>query len=1277
MFRFWMITLLSLNFFVALSAAGIQLDNTFSGASLTEERADQLAIQFSVDSFEWYAVSTDRGEFSAITVDGFAFSREIGSPRLPILRKVIRVPLGAEVRVETSNIQSQAFTFGADGPEAAVVPAQPSLSKSQRPEDVPFEYNAQAYTRIASSDPVTVEELGIMRGVRLFVVQYNPFVYDPENGILEVRSGLTARLRFEGADHAATEYLYARTRSPFWENVYQTGLLNPPQSLDRDIITQYPVKYVVIADRMFESTLQPFLDWKTEQGFELIVAYTDEIGAGTTEIKSFIQSEYDAGTPESPAPSYVLFVGDVAQIPAWNGNTGNHITDLDYVKMDGNDYFPEIYYSRFSANNVGELVPQIDKTLLYEKFEMSDPSYLGEAVMIAGMDSSHGSTWGNGQINYGTTYYFNDSNGILSHTYLYPESGSNSANIINNVSDGVGYVNYTAHGSQDSWADPSFTIPNINSLQNDEEYPLVVGNCCLTNRFQVQTCFGEAWLRAADKGAIGYIGGTNSTYWDEDFYWGVGAGNVTSNPTYDQTGIGAYDGVFHTHDETVEEWFVTAGAMINCGNLAVVEGNGNYNLYWEIYALMGDGSLSAYMGVPDANAATWDNQIFIGVNTYNVTAEPWSYIGLSMNGQIHGSGIVDESGVLSLDVLPFTVPGDAKLVITAQNKVPVIETIPVIPNEGPYLVCSVIETEDANGMAEYGETFSLRVQVENVGSDPAMLSELTVFSNDPWLTVDDAGPLQVDQNVPAGGSIEIENAFSITVADSIPDMHQALLTFAAEIDEADTDPFITNDFLILHAPEFELDNMSFTEIDGDGNGRVDPGETIHVIFPMLYTGSAELTPDITAILTTDAPLAVIDEPELQLGAYDIDDPAWNLVWEVYIMPQTAPGIEVEFEAVLTAGLYGASGEGSFAVGLDVESFENGFGDNPWAWTDPALPWTIDTSEAWDGNGSARSPDIGHNTETGIEITMDVPVAGFISFYRKVSSENNYDYLRFFVDDTQRGQWAGDQDWAEESYYITAGEHTFRWAYEKDGSVDGGSDCGWIDYVCFPMPEPVDIPIIYVAPDSLHFGDVNVGQTMELSFTIHNLGQLDLVGLVGELPGFEISVDDSRAGTRSAGRPADSRDEVFFVSPGNERVVSVTFTPDEAQDYSGDIVITSNDEFIDETLVHVVAMGEATGAGDTPEVQYVYALRGNSPNPFNPVTEIRFSLKKAGSTTLDIYNIRGQRVRRLYNHDSLEAGEHTIVWDGTDESGNVLGSGMYLYRIKSGTWTATSKMILLK
>jgi hypothetical protein len=85
--------------------------------------------------------------------------------------------------------------------------------------------------------------------------------------------------------------------------------------------------------------------------------------------------------------------------------------------------------------------------------------------------------------------------------------------------NGIGYINYTAHGDVTNWSNPSFTISNVNSLQNTNKYCFTVGNCCLTNKFDTAVCFGEAWLRANIKGAVVYIGGTNLPYWDEDYYW--------------------------------------------------------------------------------------------------------------------------------------------------------------------------------------------------------------------------------------------------------------------------------------------------------------------------------------------------------------------------------------------------------------------------------------------------------------------------------------------------------------------------------------------------------------------------------------------------------------------------------------------------------------------------------------------------------------------------------------------------------------------------------------
>lgn len=85
---------------------------------------------------------------------------------------------------------------------------------------------------------------------------------------------------------------------------------------------------------------------------------------------------------------------------------------------------------------------------------------------------------------------------------------------------------------------------------------------------------------------------------------------------------------------------------------------------------------------------------------------------------------------------------------------------------------------------------------------------------------------------------------------------------------------------------------------------------------------------------------------------------------------------------------------------------------------------------------------------------------------------------------------------------------------------------------------------------------------------------------------------------------------------------------------------------------------------------------NYPNPFNPETTISFGLTEAGYTTLSIYNIAGQKIATLVQ-DELSAGTHNITWNGTTSNGANVASGMYFYRLQSGDYTMTNKMVLMK
>jgi hypothetical protein len=91
---------------------------------------------------------------------------------------------------------------------------------------------------------------------------------------------------------------------------------------------------------------------------------------------------------------------------------------------------------------------------------------------------------------------------------------------------------------------------------------------------------------------------------------------------------------------------------------------------------------------------------------------------------------------------------------------------------------------------------------------------------------------------------------------------------------------------------------------------------------------------------------------------------------------------------------------------------------------------------------------------------------------------------------------------------------------------------------------------------------------------------------------------------------------------------------------------------------------------------VYRLEQNHPNPFNPDTKISFSIAEESKVRLEIINILGQRIRILVD-ETMPSGDYQAVWDGTDDRGEQAASGIYFYRLLSGSFTKTRKMALLR
>ena len=144
-----------------------------------------------------------------------------------------------------------------------------------------------------------------------------------------------------------------------------------------------------------------------------------------------------------------------------------------------------------------------------------------------------------------------------------------------------------------------------------------------------------------------------------------------------------------------------------------------------------------------------------------------------------------------------------------------------------------------------------------------------------------------------------------------------------------------------------------------------------------------------------------------------------------------------------------------------------------------LSWSTGGNANWFGevntyyydHDAAQSGDIGNSQNTWIKTTVNGP--GTIKFYWKVSSEQNYDYLRFYIDGSQKAKISGNVGWQQKTYTVGSGSHELMWKYTKDGSVSSGDDCGWIDKVEW-IPEqnqPPATPSKPSGPTSGYVGEI--------------------------------------------------------------------------------------------------------------------------------------------------------------------------------------------------------------
>ena len=678
--KFTLILLMVMSGMIAMAQNGRIDLRSESRTDINESNFQTLRATFSYGSLESAEFSTEKGVFSSIMLDGTFPSGEIGAPELPATHELLAVPFGATPTVSVVSYTTQDYSL-ADYGINTIIPRQPSVRKDQKPEDIKFVYDEAAYqTRgLATAPEASIEIQGTMRGIRIGSLVVNPVSYNAKDNTIRVFNNIEVEINFEGADVAETERMLINTYSPYFDIVYKQ-MFNYRQILDvytdHPDLMAYPVHMIVIAPENYLTTLEPWTNWKIQKGFDVQIHTTAQAGGNYNAIRSYVQNLYNTGVAQGKTPTFLILVGDVAQVPNTTGSSTQKVTDLYYGSIDG-DYFPDMFYSRMSAENTSQLTAIINKILQYEQYTMPDPTYLNNVTLIAGWDSYWTSYVGAPTVNYATTNYYNAAHGftqVNSHVNQSQYSGC-----YNSLSSGIGFVNYTAHGDNNMWYQPQLTNSGVNSLTNTNKYFLAMGNCCLSGNFGYNSaCFGEAMIRAENKGAYSYIGSCPNTYWYEDYYFGIGATNTFgSTPNINNTKTGVYDAVW------MDDTYNTVSSMTFLGNIAVCYSytggyttSSNATYYWQAYHVLGDGSIMPYRVNPTANTVSHLPNFPVGATSFTVNAEAGSYVGLSHNNVLIGAALVGPTGSVNVEVTPVT-SGQVKVVVTKPQRQPYMQDIDV------------------------------------------------------------------------------------------------------------------------------------------------------------------------------------------------------------------------------------------------------------------------------------------------------------------------------------------------------------------------------------------------------------------------------------------------------------------------------------------------------------------------------------------------------------------------------------------------------------------------
>lgn len=1054
------------------------------GLSLTSASTSDVLVNYSIKEFSLEDMELKGEDLKTLMLPGHFLPNNEGAPNLPGNGRYIAIPQGAKAIVKIVNSRVEKIT----GVEIAPAPRIP-LDTDNSPLHYEKDQGIYSKNQFYPENTVQLSEPTQIRGVDAVMLGVTPFQYNPVTKELLVYRDLEVEISFEGGNG---QFGDTRYRSRYWDRILFDAVLNPASLPQVDYSqrtleqrTTDGCEYLIVSpnDPEFQQWADSIRNFRIQQGITTEVYTISEIGGNNVvTLENFFNDAYNNWTTP---PTAVLLLGDFGTngdntitSPIYNNYC---VSDNIFADVNG-DHMPEMIFARITARNAGELEVMVTKFIDYERTPPTNPDFYAHPITALGWQTerwfqicsetvggffkneygkdpvrineiysgSPGSTWSTAQNTSTVVNYFGP-NGLgyipATPSTLGGWSGGNATQVNNAINDGCFLLQHRDHGMETGWGEPAYTNSNINGL-NNTDLTFIMSINCLTGKYNWSSeCFTEKFHRytsnGQNSGALGLIAASEISYSfvNDTYVWGF------------------YDNLWPDFMPDYGTWFDSAQLRPAFGNAAgkyyLQQSNWPYNtsnktVTYNLFHHHGGAFLTLYSEVP-VNLDIQHAGVVLGaLNYFTIQATEGAIIALTVGDQIIGTGVGAGLGVpVDVPIIPQNPGTEVRLTITKTNYFRHSEMLQTISPDGAYCLYDSFSLNDnsgnGNGFLDFGESVLATVVIENLGNSDATGATVTFITNDPYVTLYDS--TEVYGVIPANDTISVPDAFAFEVAGNVPDAH--MIQFDITVTDDQDSTWSSQCAIMAMAPVLEIVEMEINDTQGgNGNGRLDPGETAELIVKNSNSGHC-LAFNSIAYMETFNQYVTLTNTVDTLGTIGFF--GYSLAtFEVTVDPDAPSGsILVDFEYELVSGDIIETEIFKEKIGLLLEDWETGdFEKFPWE-HDGNQPWEIVNQYTYEGFYSAKSGQIIGNQTSELIIDWEVMYGDSITFVKKVSSAQA-NKLKFYIGNSMKGEWSGTgEGWEKVAFYVEPGQKTFKWVYDKVSANSTGGDCVWIDYIEMP------------------------------------------------------------------------------------------------------------------------------------------------------------------------------------------------------------------------------------